>query len=125
MSKRRGLIWSMYTASWTAMLLLPGQATEALASINELLQSRKFIVAKSLHILGYVTLALLSGWWRVPLRYRWLLMFFLMVHATVTELLQLLIGRGGRLEDVGLDHLGILLGVGLTWKWWTSDDSGP
>ena len=68
-------------------------------------------------------LAILTGWLRAPVTQRFLLMFLLMAHATVTELIQEatfeVAGRSGELHDVGFDHLGIALGVMLSWKWWT------
>jgi hypothetical protein len=78
-----------------------------------------FILAKILHVVAYAGLAILSGWLRLPCRWRWVILFIIMAHAPVTELLQLNIeGRTGTLRDVGLDHLGIGLGLLLTWKWW-------
>jgi len=84
------------------------------------LAPHRFLLAKALHITAYAVLAGLSGWLRVPCRFRWILLFVLMAHATATELLQLHVeGRTGDLRDVGLDHLGIGLGLLLTWKWWS------
>jgi VanZ family protein len=54
-------------------------------------------------------------------------MFGVMAHAAATELIQLKIaGRSGQLTDVGIDHVGVLLGLMLTWKWWSAETStGP
>jgi VanZ family protein len=76
-------------------------------------------VTKSAHLLAYSLFALLSGWLRVPARYRWMLLFFMMTHGTLTEIIQQHIGRTGCLEDVGLNNAGVLLGVLIGWKWWT------
>ena len=76
------------------------------------------------HLLAMVNAAValfagLTGWLSAPARYRCLLMFLLMAHATVTELIQLNVeGRTGTLQDVAFDQVGIALGTILTWKWW-------
>ena len=121
--RRRGLGWLVYLAIWTTLLLIPIHR-ETLASLPWLVEW-KFTFAKALHVIAYAVLAMLSGWVRVPCRFRWVLLFLIMVHATVTELLQLRTEtRTGSLYDVGLDHLGIMLGLLLTWKWW-SDPEPP
>jgi VanZ family protein len=83
---------------------------------------RKYIFMKSAHVSAYALLTILSGWLNVSIRYRWLLLFFIMAHAPVTELLQIPVGRGGSLDDVGYDHLGVFLGLLMTWKWWSRID---
>jgi len=114
----RWLAWSVYFAAWTYGLLMPMPA-----GISEgwtWLASYRFVLAKALHVTAYAGLAGLSGWLRVPCRFRWILLFIIMAHGPATELLQLRIeGRTGDLRDVGLDHLGIGLGLLLTWKWWS------
>jgi hypothetical protein len=112
----RGLVWLLYFLAWTAALLLPmpGGTPPGL----EWVTPWKFSLAKSLHLAAYAVLAVLSGWLHVPLRFRWILLFIIMAHAPVTELIQLRVeGRTGSLHDVGLDHLG--LGLVLSWKWWS------
>jgi VanZ family protein len=75
--------------------------------------------SKSLHVIAYALLAILSGWLRVPWRFRWLLLVFIFAHGVCTELLQtLVVSRHASLRDVALDHLGAVLGLGLSWKWW-------
>lgn len=96
--------------------------------MGQIIVSNRIIVAKTVHVLVYTVFAMLSGWLRIDPRYRWLMMFFLMLHAWGSEMLQELLYpicfRGGSLIDVGLDVVGIVLGVGLTWKWWTAGPSG-
>jgi hypothetical protein len=117
---RRGLIWSVYLIIWTIGLLVP-MPEETGHGL-----SLKFIAAKILHVVAYAGLACLSGWLRIPCRWRWLVLFVIMAHAPATELLQLNIrGRTGTLRDVGLDHLGIGLGLLLTWRWWSQPDEHP
>jgi VanZ family protein len=119
--RRRGLLWLIYLAIWTVLLLIPIYPS-TLASVPGL-APWKFPIAKTLHVTAYAGLAMLSGWVRVPCRFRWVILFLIMVHATVTELLQLGVEtRTGSLDDVGLDHLGIMLGLLLTWKWWSDPE---
>src|SRR5437660_1716500 len=87
----------------------------------------KIVVAKGTHIAVYAFLAGLSAWVPLAARYRWLMMLFVMAHATATELLQVALHdwchRGGTLGDVAFDQIGILLGAAVTWKWWTREDA--
>ena len=116
--RTRWLVWIVYTALWTLALVSPF-SEEADRAADELLFGRKYIVAKSLHVAAYAGLTILSAWLRVPFRFRLLLIAFLLVHATVTELLQLGVARrSGNLHDVAYDHLGVLLGLAMSWKWW-------
>jgi VanZ family protein len=113
----RWWIWSLVIGLWTVLLLLPIADP---GPLRDLPAERREVLAKIVHVLAYAALTILSGWLRVPLRWRWLLIVVLMGHASLTELLQKLpqIGRGGSLADVGWDHLGVLLGLVITWKWW-------
>lgn len=117
---RRWWLWGWFTLAWTAALLVPLPQQDW--DLNSLRLNLKFLVAKGIHVSMYALLALLSGWLRVCLRRRWLLMFFLMAHASVTELLQLVvIHRSGSLTDVLFNHLGIAMGVALSWRWWSAE----
>jgi VanZ family protein len=53
------------------------------------------------------------------------MMFVLMLHAWGTEMLQEMLvdyfNRGGQLSDVAFDVMGIVIGVAISWKWWTRD----
>ena len=119
MTRTRWLVWFVFAAVLTTVLLLPPRATSALSPLEER-PTLKLFVAKSLHVFGYATFAALSAWLRAPRRLRWFLFAFLFVHAGTTEALQLLVDRGGSLRDVGIDAIGIALGTALTWKWWTT-----
>jgi len=119
---RRWLVWSGFVVLWTTGLLLPAQAFENLPG-QETIASKKFPIGKSLHVAGYAVMTILSAWLHLAPRYRWILVFFLMGHATATELIQQGVeGRTGSLRDVALDHLGVMLGLLLTWKWWLEED---
>ena len=122
MNKGRWLVWWLYVLAWSIALVVPLPNSIGPEG-HELSLHNKFLIAKGLHLLAYAILAALTGWVASPMRYRWLLAALLMAHATVTELIQLHItNRTGQLEDVGLDHVGLLLGMLCTWKWWTAAD---
>jgi hypothetical protein len=122
----RWCLWLLYVVAWTTALLVPVPTQEAHWTIADLQVDVKFLFAKMVHISAYAVLAGLTGWVRAPMRLRFLLMFFVMAHASTTELLQYwleFLGRSGELFDVGLDHCGIALGTLLTWKWWTAAET--
>jgi hypothetical protein len=121
-SRRRWLIWLAYAAAWTTALLVP--VPTAPWTLGELHVDFKLVLAKSLHVLAYIIFTILAGWLRMASRLRWLPLFVVMAHGTVTELLQRLTEtRSGLLTDVGLDHLGVALGLLVSWKWWTAPDA--
>jgi VanZ family protein len=121
----RWLIWSIFIVAWTIALELPVPHTESLPG-GDIILSRKKLIAKTAHVAAYALLTALSAWVPMPARYRWVMMFLVMAHATGTELLQDALheycGRGGELYDVGFDQLGIILGAAASWKWWTRPD---
>jgi len=117
----RWTIWIVLVALWTTALTRPLPDFTEIA--GEGIMAHRYVLAKTLHVAGYAMLAVLSGWLRAPMRWRIALMFFLMVHGTITEHIQLHVeGRTGTLEDVGFDHLGIFLGYVASWKWWSNAD---
>jgi hypothetical protein len=122
----RWLIWAIYQLAWTVALLVP-LAPSIHADTQNIFVDRKFLFAKIVHVSAYAVLAALTGWLRAPVHWRFLLMFFIMAHATVTEMLQDFthLGRAGALIDVGLDHLGIALGTAATWSWWSAAHEPP
>jgi VanZ family protein len=65
-----------------------------------------------------MVLAMLTGWLLVTYRVRWICLACLSFHAFATEFLQQFVERSGSLRDVGLDHLGLALGLILTIPWW-------
>jgi VanZ family protein len=114
-------LWLLYVLAWTAALLMPIPGS---TQPTELEVTLRFAFGKTLHICAYALMAALTAWLRAPMRWRFVLMFFLMVHGTLTEMLQLLkfINRGGELFDVALDNAGIAIGMLCTWKWWLAAD---
>lgn len=117
--KKIWIIWLVYTLLWTTGLVLPGSATE-IEPLDKLLTGYRYAAAKSLHVCAYAVMTILSAFLPVPARFRWVLVFFLMAHATATELLQenFIPLRSGELDDVGFDQFGITMGILLSWKRW-------
>jgi hypothetical protein len=120
----RWLIWSLFVIAWTVVLEIPGPSDETLGGA-EFIVTNRILIAKTAHVAIYVFFTVLTAWIGVRARYRWLMMFFLMLHAWGSEMLQLALApycfRTGSLTDVGLDVIGIVIGVGLSWKWWTRE----
>lgn len=122
----RWLIWTVVIIAWTVCLEAPVPIPEPHADAVSVLTARA-VFAKLVHVGAYAFLTALSAWPPLPTRYRWMMMFFLMAHATGTEVLQEALhewcGRGGSLWDVALDQLGVLIGFLIAWKWWMRRDS--
>ena len=128
--KLRWCVWSIFAIAWTVSLLVPkpirsSELAEAVASPmlgeESAKEAGKIIsIGKIMHVTAYALFTGLSAWLMVSPRRRWLLLVVLAGHGVLTEFLQWLLptNRTGCLYDVGLDYIGILLGVLLTWKWW-------
>ena len=123
-SVARWLLWGGFVAAWTVALELPVPDTGELPG-GEFIASYRYFLAKSIHVSVYAALTVLAARVALSARYRWLMIFGLMAHATATEILQQVLNpwchRGGSLIDVGFDQLGITLGVLASWKWWTGE----
>ncbi len=116
---RRHLAWALFVIIWTGSLLTP---IEPKSEVDPL-KLYKAIASKGLHVVAYAALAVFTGWLRATPPRRLLLLFFVLAHAGITEFAQTFIeGRTGLASDVCLDHLGVLIGLGLSWKWWTSPE---
>ncbi len=117
----------MFLLCWTVALLYPS-APALGRQIDELISPYHFAIAKTVHVIAYATLAILTGWLRVRPGYRWLMLFVIMAHATATEMGQWIMKemhvstRTGELYDVAFDNAGIFLGLLASWKWWTEDN---
>ena len=119
-ARARWLIWLTYVVAWTAALVLPVPDTGDW-TVEELGIDFRTVFAKSVHVGAYAVMTGLTAWLRVPVRYRPVLVLFLMAHGTATELLQLTVShRSGQLTDVAFDNLGVMLGMLLTWRWWSA-----
>lgn len=123
----RWLIWTLFVVALTVALEAPIEPS--VLSGSAIFVTNKYLLAKTGHVALYAVLTALSAWVSMPLRYRWMMVVFLIGHAVGTELLQLALEeychRGGSLADVGYDHLGILFGAALSWKWWTRGETDP
>jgi VanZ family protein len=110
-------LWILYVGAWSAALLRPEPAHAAAALLPS--DDVRFYILKTVHVLAYLILTVLTGLLQMPRPWRWLLLLFLSAHGMGTEFLQQFVPpREGSWRDVGLDHLGICLGVLLAWKWW-------
>ena len=120
--KARWLLWGIYVVLWTTLLLMPARTIDNLPGVD-LFEARRYLIAKTLHVTAYAVMTILCGWLHVSARWRWLLVFFVMGHATLTEHLQEFVpGRTGGLHDVGFDNIGIAIGLLLSWNWWVRRD---
>jgi VanZ family protein len=112
----RWALWTLCVAGWTALLVTTAPARV----IREVVPSQaSWSVHKIGHVVGYAFLTLLSAWLGVRRERRWLLLVFLSLHGMGTEFVQTFVPeRYGSWTDVGIDHVGIALGLALSWRWW-------
>lgn len=117
--RRPGLwIWIFLLLAWTTALVLP-VPEKIPQTIEDVAPGRKFLVMKTAHLLGYLVLTVFAGRLRPPRNVRLILLAGLLAHGTLTELAQQqLAHRSGQLFDAAVDHLGVALGLALSWKWW-------
>ncbi len=108
-------LWLLCVALWTAALL---RKEPQEFNRRVVVPAIRLPVSKFLHVGAYAFLTAFAG--ILPMkRRRWLLLVFLSVHAMATEYLQTFVPmRTGSWRDVGLNHLGIALGLALTWRCW-------
>ena len=116
---RRSFVWIVYFVCLTTLLVMPGTVQDQLP-LGEFVLTNKTLFAKSVHIALYAIFAVLTGSLRVSPSWRLPLLFFVMAHGAATEFLQQFVPeRNGSVSDVLFDHLGIALGLLVSWKWWT------
>lgn len=112
----RWTFWVGCVTAWTVALLTTFPVE---VSRRVLPSDIQFPTAKVLHVSAYAFLTALAAWLPARGRAFWLLVAFLSLHGFATEYLQTFVpSRGGSLRDVALDHLGILLGLAIGWRWW-------
>jgi VanZ family protein len=112
----RWALWSVFLVCWTRVLLMQRPADLV---PYEPVQEHFFALSKAAHVGGYAALTILTGWLLVPRPMRWVLLAGVSAHGFLTEYLQNFVpGRHPQLSDVGLDHIGIVLGLLCSWPWW-------
>jgi VanZ family protein len=108
-------LWVLCLAIWTVLLLRPEPAhfnSKVIAPITTL------PVTKFVHVGVYAFLTALGGTLSM-VRRQWLLLGVLLFHAMITEYLQTFVeSRSGKWSDVGLNLLGMALGLALSWRCW-------
>ena len=105
-------LWVLYAIAWTVALL----CTFPIAIRDSVVpEEYGFSTGKALHVAAYAFFAILTS--LLPTRRRTMLLVVIL-HAPTTELLQLFTGRTGSPIDVGLDWIGVALGIGMTWRRW-------
>ncbi|HXG11478.1 MAG TPA: VanZ family protein [Gemmataceae bacterium] len=119
----RWLVWLAWVTVSTVLLIGPSLAQLLRRQLdsgeNPALDSQIFLLSKVFHVSDYALMAALTAWLPIARRWRGLLLVFLSAHAAGTEWLQQYVEtRTGTWHDVAIDHLGLLLGLALTWKWW-------
>jgi hypothetical protein len=113
----RWLAWVGYLLAWSLALLTPYPVYLSAWLLPEGLP--QFLAAKGLHVTAYAVLAVLTGWLRAPTWLRPLLLLALSAHALGTEGLQYFVYlRHPSWRDVALNHIGLMLGLALSWGWW-------
>jgi VanZ family protein len=112
----RRALWVVFLLAWTVALVVPvfvfppSLAHGSVATIP---------LGKILHVSCYAGLAatvpaIVRRW-----RSAWGVLLALSLHTIATELIQAFVPtRGPSLFDVGLDHIGLTVGVLLTWPSW-------
>ena len=101
---------------WTIALLIPlphESARDVLGSWDAV-----FAVHKLVHVSAYAYLAMLGGLMTLTKGQRWSILALLSFHGFATEFFQQFVNRGASIIDVGLDHVGILIGVAASWRRW-------
>lgn len=117
-TRLRWLLWLGYVIIWTALLTTPLPESVEWPLFDPPV-TEKYLLAKIGHVCAYALLAILTGWLGAGFSARLLLLFFLMAHASATEWVQLhLANRTGTVTDVVLNHLGVLAGLVMSWRWW-------
>ena len=101
---------------WTIGLLIPVPKESATKVLDT--EYKLFVAGKMLHISAYAFLTVLAGLLTLSTRHRWWLLGLLSFHGFATEFFQQFVNRGASLRDVGLDHIGIVLGLMAGWRRW-------
>src|SRR3954452_6903504 len=109
-------VFAFALTAWTVALLSPVPHDSARKVLGS--DWGVFLFAKTVHVGTYAVLTVLGGTAAAFGRRWWWVLPGLVAHGGLTEYLQGFVGRGSRIEDVGLDSLGIAIGglVVLTFR---------
>ena len=112
--------WTLVFIGWTVSLLrpIPPAAVEAVGGPEP-----SFWFAKCLHVSVYAAFVISASFLPGSLGLRRWIPVGLILHGGLTEYLQQFVHRGASWRDVGLDSLGVAIGVALTWKRWLGTSS--
>lgn len=110
------VLWLLYAAAWSAALLttFPIEARDAIVA-----EEYGFSAGKLLHVVAYAVFTVLTS--RLPC-WRRTMLGVVILHGPLTEFLQQFVDRSASLMDVGLDWLGVVLGVLGAWTRWRRED---
>jgi VanZ family protein len=112
----RWAAWWVLAGLWALVLLTP-QPVEVGKRI--LPEEALFSASKGLHIAAYAFLTGAGAWLPAWRGLRWLPIALMSAHGCGTEFFQQFVPtRHGCLLDVGIDHIGIVLGCLLTLTRW-------
>jgi hypothetical protein len=103
-------------ALWTVVLLMPVPKESAAKVLGG--EGGMHLFGKALHVSAYAIITVLGGSMLLARSQRWLLLGVLSFHAFATEFVQQYVNRGASWRDIGLDHLGIAIGIAVGWNWW-------
>lgn len=107
-----GWLLSLYV--FTDRLIDPSPVPEDLKPDPSIM----LIIAKIVHLLGYAWCTFWGLWLWQNLNWRIWFATFMIAHGILTELIQSYIPtRTGSWRDVGIDTVGVFLGVFLIWVW--------
>ncbi len=120
--RARWVLWGAFAVLWAAALLTlyPVRARDAV-----LPGFVSTVAGKGLHVAAYAVFAVLTSRLPVSRPRRWILLGAVSLHAVGTEFFQQFVGRTRSWQDVAIDHLGIALGVALTWRRWAPVSDSP
>jgi VanZ family protein len=110
------LIWLLCAGLWSVALLtsFPVQVKDAVLS-----PQAGYHASKLLHVSAYAFLGGFAAWLLPGHAMRFVPILFLSFHAFGTEYLQQFVAlRTGSITDVGFNHLGLIVGLAVTWWKW-------
>jgi len=124
----RLIIWMIFAGLWSFALLAPDpdrvvraafMPTNASNAVREQWDLALHYLSKTIHVVAYALFTVLSAWVGTGFAIRVALVLLVSLHGFGTEGLQnFAIGRHPSLRDVALDHIGIALGLAISWPLW-------